>query len=211
MSFSVGWYALRVDPRHPSVAGPAPRRREPRLPEPVAVDGRSAVAEREPLRAEFVVEAALRRRGVGAWVPVEVLWNQANRYRRWAKVLVRRPLLTGYVLVEIGRVAEWGAVFACPMVRGVVGFNGVAARLPEAGIARLRDIEAGVRARAHHRLMPTGRVFEAGEVVEVLDGPMEGRRVEVIAIEGEAARVFCEFFGGVFGVKIGLDRLGAVV
>ena len=121
------------------------------------------------------------------------------------------PVLAGYVFVVLDRPAQWDVALACPMVRGVMGFGGVPARLPEAGIARLREIEAVAQARAHHRLMPTGRAFEVGEVVELIDGPMEGRRVEVIGIEGDRARVFCEFFGGVFDVTIGLDRLGAVV
>ncbi|WP_299133541.1 transcription termination/antitermination NusG family protein [uncultured Amaricoccus sp.] len=205
------WYALRVDPRHPSVGGGVARRRVPRLPTPVPVDGRSAVETREPPRAEFVVEAVLGRRGIEAWVPVESRFNRANRYQRTAKVLAVRPVLAGYVFVVLDRPAQWDVALACPMVRGVMGFGGVPARLPEAGIARLREIEAVAQARAHHRLMPTGRAFEVGEVVELIDGPMEGRRVEVIGIEGDRARVFCEFFGGVFDVTIGLDRLGAVV
>lgn len=213
LSARAGWYVLRVDPRRPSVGDCPVRRVDPaeRLALAVPVDGRSAPKLRQPLRAEFVVEQVLQRRGLKAWVPLGSAFNRANRYHRRARALVLQPILTGYVLVELPQPAAlWDLVLDCPMVRGVMGFGGVPARVPEAGLERLRAIERTAQARAHHRLMPTGRVFEVGEMVEVLEGPLVGQVARVLAIEGEVARVLCELFGGPLDATIGLDRIGAL-
>ncbi|WP_298618747.1 transcription termination/antitermination NusG family protein [uncultured Zoogloea sp.] len=206
------WFMLRVDPRRPSLGAchARPLRAVPRADVTRApVGGIPAIAS-TPTRAEFVVEAALRRRGLDAWVPVESRFHRHNRYHRGAKKLVVVPILTGYVLARVRRALDWLAVLDCPMVRGVMGFGGVPARLPAAAIGRLREIEDLSQARAYHRLMPTRRAYEVGELVEVLDGPMEGFHVEVLAITSQAARVLFHLFGRETEAILGLDKIGSL-
>ncbi|OQC19053.1 MAG: transcription antitermination protein NusG [Planctomycetes bacterium ADurb.Bin069] len=208
------WYALRVVARRPSIgmchrlgalAGPV------RVPAVDAAGARSVPeAPVMPLRAEYVVEAVLGRRGIEAWVPVESVWARANRYHRRARQLVLHPMLTGYVLVRMAPGARWEPVLACPLVAGVVGTHGVPMALPDAAVARLREAQCHLQADAQSRLMPTRRVYRVGDDVEVLDGPLEGTVMRVVAIAGDLARVVGPLFGGEVEAEIAVDRIGAV-
>ena len=222
------WYALRVVARRPSIGvchrlGALARLRDaqsttalagrlPESPGPAGSPGAPAVPEQPvlPLRAEYVVEAVLARRGIEAWVPVESVWARANRYHRKAKQLVLHPMLTGYVLVRMAPGARWEPVLACPLVAGVVGRQGLPMALPDAAVARLREAQWHRQAEAQQRLMPTRRVYQVGEDVEVLDGPLEGTVMRVVAITGDLAKVVGPLFGGEVEAEIGLDRIGAV-
>lgn len=230
------WYALRVVARRPSLGlchrlgalaerppeGPRPTGRDvsrsgaagaglPRA--GTAGSGALPLAEAPvlPLRAEYVVEAVLARRGIEAWVPVESVFARANRYHRRARQLVLHPMLTGYVLVRMAPGARWEPVLACPLVAGVVGVAGVPMALPDRAVAHLRQEQAQRQAAAQERLMPTRRVYGIGAEVEVLDGPLEGRVMRVVAIAGDLARVVGPFLGGEDVVfEVGLDRIAAV-
>ena len=130
-------------------------------------------------------------------------------FHKALRARLRRGVPLG-LLARLRLTLDWLAVLDCPMVRGVMGFGGVPARLPEAVIERLREIEDRSQARAHHRLMPTGRTFEVGELVEVLDGPLDGFHVEVLGITAEAARVLVRILGRESEATIGLDKIGSL-
>ena len=213
------WFALRVDARRPSVtAAPLSMvRRSMRL--PVPVDGASgATPTRIAPRGEYLVEDILLRRGIDAWVPVMTRWNQANRYHRRKKVVAYQPILPGYVLAalpcdatgEAGPGVNWPVILNCPLVRGVMGFGGIPAAIPFKEIEKLRAIELEERAETLHRLMPTNRVFEVGDRVEVLEGPLALFQGKVIEITPEEAKVVFVLFGGTAPVRVSLSNLGAV-
>ena len=204
---SLAWYALRVEARHVSV-GDCPRRKlQPVAPRPIVVDGKSAVEPTTPwLRGEFVVEAAMRRRGVEAWVPVESVFNRANRFHHKAKKLVYRPILPGLVFVGFSAPPNWLAVLDCPMVRGVFGCDGRPSALRQKDLDQMRKIESGEQAAAVERFMPTNRVFTVGQEVEVLEGSLEGERITVLEMDGLQAR----FLHRGFRMSIGLEKIGAV-
>lgn len=213
------WFALRVDARRPSVTS-APLslvRKSPRPPVRVAGVSGSKDA-RFPARAEFLVQDILLRRGIEAWVPVRAVWNRANRYRRWQKVVVYQPLLPGYVLAalpltargEDGPAVDWAGVLSCPMVRGVIAFGGAPAAIRDRDIQRLRETEAGEQADLLERLMPTGRTFKAGQDVEILDGPFREFRAQVIEIHPTEAVVLCHVFGRDTPLRVDLGSLGSI-
>lgn len=213
------WYALRVSARRPSIGaarrlGLVAHGPQPVVPPAGAAGGERGARQAEvphlPLRAEYVVEALLARRGIEAWVPVESVYARANRYHRRARRLVVHPMLTGYVLVRMLPGGPWARVLSVPLVVGVVGIGGLPLAMPDAAIARMREAEAGAQADEQQRLMPTRRVYAVGDPVEVLDGPLAGQVMRVVGIEGDLARVVGPLFGGEVEAAIAVDRIGAV-
>lgn len=205
------WYALRVAPRASGLGGCQirPIDREVRRRESDITLGTSSLPEiGTPFRPEFVVEAALLRRGYEAWVPAESLWIRRNRFRGNQKKLVHQPILVGYVLVRLGSEPNWHRVLNFPMVRGVVGFLGVPARIRPKGIAKMRGIERRAQARAYQRLMPTRRTFDVGDEVEVLEGPFEGFIVTIVGLTGVAAKFETMLFGRSASGEIPLGKIG---
>ncbi|TPE47239.1 transcription termination/antitermination protein NusG [Amaricoccus solimangrovi] len=210
------WFALRVDPRRTSV-GNAQLSMVRRSARPaVPVDGASGAPEpHHPNRAEFLVQEILLRAGIDAWVPVRSKWVRSNKYRRHEKRVVYQPILPGYVLAAPlasadGKAVSWARVLRCPMVRGVMGFGGAPAAIPQREIGRLHDVEHEDQARTIQRLMPTGRAFKVGEAVEVLEGPLGWSRGKVIEITPTEAKVIFEMFGSERPVRVDLANLGSV-
>ncbi len=161
-------------------------------------------------QAEFVTAHLLRRRGVVAWAPCLTKWVQADRHRRLVKQAVRRPLLVGYGFVKLDRTALWERVFSLSAVLGVVSLSGRPWPIRACDIARVRHASSRLRARERDRLMPTNRGFDVGDEVEVLDGPLDGFRVRVQAIEDGKARALLRLFGRESEALIPLAQLGAV-
>jgi transcription antitermination factor NusG len=164
-------------------------------------------------QAEFACAHLLRARGLAAWAPWETKWIRANRYRKGAKREVRRPLLPGYVLARLGdweaEACAWQRALGVVGVQGVVGALGRPLALREAAVADLRALCERRRAAERQRAMPTNRVFDVGDVVEVLEGPLEGVVVTVL----EISRGFAEVVGvdvGALRLRVQVGRLGAV-
>lgn len=207
------WYVLRVTPRIPSLGVCQPKLVDhaARLRTPDLTRGTSSLPEvGPPMRAEYVIEAVLRRRGFEAWVPCESLWVRQTRYHRARKRVEFRPVVPGHVLVELGPRPNWPRVLDHPMIHGVVGFGGAPARVDCKGMAELRSIERRTQARTYQRFMPTRRVFELGDQVEVLDGPFEGFIVTVVGLTREAAAFEALLFGRVVEGTIPLHKVGKV-
>lgn len=161
-------------------------------------------------QAEFVVAHLLRRRGVVAWAPCLTKWVQHNRYSRAAKKAVRRPLLPGYVFVKVALLRAWQVIRGVAGVLGMVCLEGRPWPLRPADIARVRRASSRLRARERDRAMPTNRGFDIGDVVEVLEGPLEALRLRVVEIAGGEARALIDFLGVEREVKISVANLGAV-
>lgn len=161
-------------------------------------------------QAEFVTAHLLRRRGVVAWAPCLTKWVQADRHRRLVKQAVRRPLLVGYAFVKLDGPALWERVFSLAAVLGVVSLSGRPWPIRACDIARVRHASSRLRAREAQRGMPTNRAFEAGDEVEVLEGPFDGFTVRVAAIEDGQARALLKLFGVEREVLIPVAQLGAV-
>lgn len=207
------WYMLRVTSRVPSLGICQPRLVDHAIrPREADVTRGTAAAPKvdTPMRAEFVVEAVLRRRGYDAWVPCESLWIRQTRYHRTRKKAVHRPIIAGFVLVDPGPKSNWPRLMDFPLIRGVVGFGGVPARIDEAGMRRLREIERRSQARTYQRMMPTRRSFEIGDEVEVLEGPFEGNHVRVVGLTAAAAEFEGLLFGRVVTGEISLHKVGKI-
>jgi transcription antitermination factor NusG len=166
----------------------------------------------QALRSEFIVRDVFGGRGFDVFVPCGTKTVRRNSHgKRQPKREVPFPIWPGFVLIDLGAPApNWPWVLACPLVRDVMRLGGIPVRLPQAAVARLREMGAENLAKAMHRMMPTNREYDVGEEVEFLDGPMAGQTGRVTGIGLVRAQVLTWFFGTQMEVEVGLDRIGAV-
>jgi transcription antitermination factor NusG len=114
---------------------------------------------------ERTAAASLDARGLECCLPLY------SRRSRWSDRIrtINSPLFPGYVFCRFDR-AQRSAVIAAPGVVHVVSFGGVPAPVDSVEIAAVRTIcRSGIEAEPCPYL-------EAGQEVEIVDGPMAGLR-----------------------------------
>lgn len=212
-----GWYAiaLRHRPMHSASVVPLwDATRRPALRQAIVVDGRGVAGLDDPItpkRVEFLAAKALEERGLTTWVPAAAHPVARSRRRGVAKVPVLRPILPGYVLVELEAERDWRIVGACPMAAGVLAFGGIPAIFRPAELRKLVRCELREQRRWRRRDDPQPLPFRVSDLVEVIDGPFEGLKVEVLSILGKAsATVLCNLFGRLNEVELGIEKLRAI-
>lgn len=120
----------------------------------------------------------LEQRGVVHYLPL------VNKLRIWSdrKKWVEMPLFNSYVFVKPTELQR-DLVLQVPGVVKYLRYNGKDAEVQEKDIALIRRlIEKGYQIEQQDM---TARL-EAGDLVEVLDGPFKGEEVEVYYTEEEA-------------------------
>ena len=174
-----------------------------------------------PPQKEFIAQAILKRKGVDSYVPVRKEWRRRNKYTK-TKELRSFPVAPRYVFAGFPRRTPlWFDLFALPVINGVVGIEGKPMRIPyedtskakdggenRPGLARIiRTYPNGIVAPKEQRFMVTHGEFSAGDVVEVIDGPFEGRRVPVIELKDGDAVVGTWMFGAAHEITIPVEKL----
>jgi len=127
-------------------------------------------------RHEKKVDADLRRKGVGTFLPL------LSEKRQWGdrQQLVDLPLFPGYVFVQIAA----GSSTRVPVLRtsGVtrfVGVRGIGTPIPDTEIAAVKGVvERKVPFRSFDRL-------EVGKRVRVRGGSLDGVEGVLVAVKGE--------------------------
>lgn len=158
---------------------------------------------------EFVAQKILRRYGLSTFVPVRREWRRRNKYVR-EKELQTYVVAPRYVFGGFDACPLWFDLFALPNVSGVVGFLDEPARIPSHAMARLiRKTGGGLNAPQVQKFMRTHHEFSLGQVVEIIGGPFEGRKVPVVELSGARAKVLVELFGTDTPIEVPTDLLQA--
>lgn len=199
------WYALRVAPRSMMLS----KRQRSRM-----VNG-----VRQPfVEYVFPAEEALAAQGFNPFVPTEGVWRRRSRYYKAKdRQRVRRPLLTGYILIDPQEPVNWHAIMSLPFVSGVIIKSGWPARIAKEEPQRLdchglpmkdfypRSLSAiaqkhTVVADESKIHMPSGRTFEPGDRVEIMDDAFKDLPIIVKEIEGDRTTIITTLFGSEFEV-----------
>ncbi|MFT6461015.1 MAG: transcription antitermination factor NusG [Maricaulis maris] len=170
---------------------------------------------RVPSGKEFVAERILDDAGLIVFVPTETKFRKVNRMAK-TKTEMRFALIPGYCLIGIYRGdaktvdAQWANLFRFRLVREVIGHDGRPMVLPYRQVRALlvRHSRGEFNAPDSQRWMRTYREFEAGDRVEILEGPFEGHVAEVTEIRGQQARMVLRLFGAERAVDIPVIALG---
>ncbi len=152
-------------------------------------------------RKEAIAEENLRRQSFETYFP---RIQQARRYRgKWSSVV--EPLFFRYIFIRLNMGRE--NIAPIRSTRGVtrlVSFGGNPATVPDALIEALKrsaDPQTGIH-------LPDRALFEPGEEVRVLDGPLSGLRGIFQQAQGEdRAIILLDFLGKSQRVCIPLNQL----
>lgn len=211
---SPSWYCLRVAPRSLILS----KRERMEL-----VNG----AKTWVTEYVFPAEEALAQRGFRPFVPTEGAWRRRSRYYRAKdRQRVRRPLLTGYILIDPPEPANWLRIMSLDFVQGVIVRNGRPARIAKDEPRRMdrngeiievpRDIPRGLgpilakhteQAPEIQYHMPTGRTFNVGDRVELFDERFRGMPLTVKEIDGDRTRVLTVLFGADYEMSVDTWKL----
>ena len=121
------------------------------------------------------------------------------RYRkatRRGKIWWVEPLFPGYLLAKFHLATMERAVTFCQGVRGLVRFGTRIPAVPDSFVEALRR-EVSNRSEDDMETLSVSPVIEAGDVVEIAHGPLQGMRGTIVSVAPAAERV-----------KILLDVLG---
>lgn len=151
---------------------------------------------------ERAVCETLRQRGIEIVAPVLRLKRRSWAHGSRRRTLIKVPLLPRYVVAGFDAPPAWLDIFALRAIRGVVGMDGRPVPVPPVEVARLA-------ARVGSAPVRPGRVVEAGNRAQMLDGPFCHHWVTVERIKGDFAKVGLTLFGRATTTWCALDILEA--
>lgn len=155
---------------------------------------------------EFAVEQILSRYGLTAFVPTETKWRKVPGTVRRKKP-VTYAMLPRYLFVACD--CPYADILYqpwCRNVSGVVSVDGRPAVIRPDAIERLA-LRSG--AAIPTRSTAVHRSFNAGDKVEIVEGPFKGWCVELTEIKGDVGRVLLKMFGTERTVEVSLSQLEA--
>lgn len=158
--------------------------------------------------SEVTAAVLLEGQGCTVILPREVISHQCNRYtkkKRW----VFKPLMLGYLFVGFAAQPNWPRTLAWPCVGGVVAVQGAPMQVSFAALKAFIRANPERKPKDQPNRMPTGREYDVGDEVEILDGPFSGQRAKVRKIRANVADVLLSLSkGGGASAKFPLDNLG---
>jgi transcription antitermination factor NusG len=165
-------------------------------------------------QSEFKAAQALKRRGLSAFVPIEI--KHVRRKPRSPVVKRSFPLFVRYVFAGARDIAkQWGAVSQDEhlyprMIQGVLGLN-------QQRVLCLAPAEVSYLASLSDETIPYVQsvnphkgtlAVKPGDKAEVIDGPLIGRTGKVCRVIGRKAML--ELFDGLRTVEISVASLEAI-
>jgi len=121
--------------------------------------------------------------------------------------------MPGYVFLSSqGWPLEWHQVLGAHFVRRVISLDRdpIRLRIGEMDELQEREHDGEFIAWSAERHMRTNREFKIGDRVEIVIGPLTGRRAKVVEINDARANVLTEMLGQERFVEVGLEVLEAV-
>lgn len=126
-------------------------------------------------RAERKLYAYLTQKGVKCFLPMTKVLKQYSDRKKW----VQKPLIPSYIFVQINKREYFDVLNTAGAVRYVC-FEGKAASIPDNQIEALHNF---VLNKPEDLYVGYGRL-EAGDLMEVMYGPLKGVRGEVLQMRG---------------------------
>jgi transcription antitermination factor NusG len=152
---------------------------------------------RVPAQKWRSARSAMEDEGFEVFVPIKQWWRRRTRHSR-KMTGVWSPVMPGYIFMRFESGPPWHLIFRHTLVRSVVGFSGVPARIRNSCMMRIQ---------AEYFAPDEERKVAAGDEVRVTRGLLEGRRIKVTSVKGRTARAMLEFFNTSKEVELPLDAL----
>jgi transcription antitermination factor NusG len=126
-------------------------------------------------RAEKKVLLELELQGIEAYLPLQRKLRQWSDRKKW----VETPLISGYIFVHI-TLKEYDPVLRTPGVVTYVRFEGKAAIIPDDQIETIKRMMR----QSSHAIEVSHELFNEGDPVEVIAGPLIGMQGKLVQFKG---------------------------
>lgn len=151
-------------------------------------------------RQEPLAVRKLEEQGYEVFLPMRTQWEK--RKDGWAKKL--QVMFPRYGFVRCGRPEQSiGPIRSTPGVTGLVAFGGIPATLDEAILEAIRSLCEHQARGKDEEVFP----FQAGDSVDISDGPLKGMSGIVSAVASERVTVLLSLLGREKPVAIPTNHL----
>ena len=155
-----------------------------------------------PAQKEFAARDRLKDLGYQVMVPVEYKWRRKSRHTR-KRIEVAVPLLPRYVFVGTDCPLSWWQVRRCPLIKAILGWDGVPKPLPPEAVKALEGLNFAIPTFNPHKSI------RAGDDVQFIIGPLRGKIAKVRKIVAKRAKVLIEVFASMREIEVPLEILEA--
>lgn len=127
-------------------------------------------------RAEKKAQTELQQKEIESFLPLQRRLRQWSDRKKW----VEMPLIPGYLFVRISR-KEYDSVIQSSFVVSYVRFEGAADIIPDNQIEYLQLMLK----QDNLEIEITPEVFEPGQTIEIIAGPLIGMHGKLVRINGK--------------------------
>ena len=127
-------------------------------------------------RAEKKAQTELQQKNIESFLPLHRKLRQWSDRKKW----VEMPLIPGYLFVRVSR-KEYDPVLQSNFVVSYVRFEGTAALIPDNQIEYLQLMLK----QDNLEIEITPEVFEPGQIIEIIAGPLIGVQGKLVRINGK--------------------------
>lgn len=151
-------------------------------------------------RQEALAKRKLEEQGYEVFLPMLSQWERKKE--GWARK--QQVMFPRYAFLRCGRPGQSiGPVRSTPGMSGLVTFGMIPATLDESILEAIRALVERQENRSNEELFP----FQAGDSVEICDGPLKGMSGIVSAVATERVTVLLSLLGREKPVAIPPDQL----
>lgn len=139
----------------------------------------------------------LRRNGVPVINPTERVFRAANKYKVAKGEKDERELcvLPGYIFCRMYETALGAFLESDKRIYSVLEMDGSPAVIPDDVVELFVERFADKHAPSHYRYQRTNHEFNVSDLCEVIVGPLAGKVLEVLAIDGDMVTVPLKILG----------------
>lgn len=144
------------------------------------------------------------------YLPLNARWRRESRYTRKKKRFAY-PVIPGCLFFGTRNDAScWFALLRLHIVSGMMRVDDRLVTVSGQDLARFVNFNRKeIEGRRKHHETDDAKPLVCGDQAHVVDGPFEGYRVDIKAINGSSAQVLLNILGGIQEVEIAMDRLGS--
>lgn len=148
----------------------------------------------------------LREEGITVYCPMARRETRHRQTKRW--LMKEYPLFTGYLFAEM-KASTFHKLRDMKHVRGILGqADGTPLPILTSEVLKIKDAQD----RGDFDILrPSQRRLQAGDRIEIKDGPLSGHYADITSVVGRrAVKIMADMFGRLVEIELGMDSVRKV-